>query len=391
MKIQIARPVKTETRCEFSMQVSVAGDSREVRTGFESRNFAIPHHEVWDAILPLMFVTRNGGPVFNRHDGPVRVALEYPVPRLAAEFFEDRARDFGLDIEITSPRVDVTYDLKTSGEMVLFGGGKDSRLLLGSLRELGRDPAVACAEGATYARDIEGARVYDTIGFAMPARMVPGMMLLPRIIHHGSGLGEIHQRTPWQQYFDISAPPALARTNRFLAAIGIDTQFVAPQCILPYNLVQAILARRYPELYAGQVSISPGSKDKKNLHVSLLKRYHGLSHDSHCDEPLFRRLLDRFLARNTSGESPFEYRESYEVIAREMRAILYRLQARGDLGWLAAPVPAAWDAGWIDTIHTYAYPGVDPDLLAIYRNHARDFDVADKATLPAGLAAYLEG
>lgn len=391
LDILIERPHKGERDYAIALQIrDPKGRQRIRRIGVERAEFPLPHHEIWDSVLPLMYLSRNGGPLFGKPVTRARVRAEYPLHAAVAAFFTRRAADFGLDLTIDTPTFERVYDVRTRGDIVLFGGGKDSRLMLGTLRETGRDPRVICARGSTFARDIPGVLSFETHDFAMPNRIVPALMLCPRHVWHGSGLGEVHLNRPWQQYFDISAPPALADTSALLQGLGFDITFHVPQCVLPYNLTQIILARRYPGLYAGQISVTPHATSDKNLHVTLLKLYHGLDPLDHCQPDLLARLLADFIGRAmTPDPAPFGRHRNREVIEREMRAIILRLHQRGLLNLPAGLAPPDdWDEPWIDHIHAYCNPGVDPALMAIYRKYAEAWP-PDRPGLPQGLAAWL--
>lgn len=388
LHVRIHAPQKSEDT--YAIPVTVIPEPGAVpqqkMIGFRARNFTIPHSELWDSFLPLMWLSRNGGPIFGKDGAWARVRADYPLNAAVVDFFEQRAREFGIGIEVVSKTVAASYDLPTNGTSVLFGGGKDSRLLLGTLRELGETPSVVSAKGAHYATDIEGALIFDTFDFAMPNRIVPAMMLGAKHIYHGSGLGEVHISKPWwQQYYDISAVAPVGETNALLKRLGADITVHVPQCILPYNIVQLILARRYPGIFAGQISVEPGERSEKNLHITLLKRYHGIAHQRHCPDALLLQMAQRFIVNSARGG--FGYRGNREVINREMRAILYRLHQRGDLDLSGDPPPDAWDAPWIDFIHSYANPDVDHRLMGIYGEYAKEWS-GDRDRLPVSLQRY---
>lgn len=390
MQVRIHRPQKTENAYAMALTVAQPGEAPATkRIGFIARNFTLPHLELWDSFLPLMWLTRNGGPLFGRDGAKAVVRADFPLNAAIVAFFEQRARDFGIGIDVVSPTTVQTFDVQTKGSCVLFGGGKDSRLLLGTLRELGDSPAVVSGAGAHYARDIEGALSFDLLNIAMPNRIVPAFMLGFKDVYHGSGLGEVHIAKPWwQQYYDISAPAPVAATNRLLQSLGVDVTVHVPQCILPYNLVQLILARRYPDLYRGQISVEPEERSEKNLHIALLKRYHGLPHGDQCSDALLQGLARRFVAEQTRAPTGFGFHGNREIIQREMRAILLRLHQRGDPALADLAPPPAWEAPWIDSIHSYCHPDVNPNLLSLYREYAGDW-AGLPAELPRSLRHYL--
>jgi hypothetical protein len=98
---------------------------------------------------------------------------------------------------------------------------------------------------------------------------MPALMAGGRHFYFGSGLGEVHLQTPWQQYYDWGSPAALAEFSRLLASLGVEMHAHAPAAMLPYNLIQRILFERYPALYAHQRSVARDEPSDKNLHVSL--------------------------------------------------------------------------------------------------------------------------
>jgi hypothetical protein len=390
MKIVVKQPFKASDQYIFRIILKEKGGRKSFRIGFQSQNFTIRHDRFWDSFYPLMYLTRRGGPLFDKHDKASAV-FDFPVLGRVAEFFERRAANFGIDFSVEAERDDAySCDAATDGSVVLFGGGKDSRLLLGTLRELGNDPKVASAFGARNASDIGGALCFEPFEGSMASRIVPGLMMLPRTIYQGSGLGEVHKKTPWHQYYDISSMDALVDTSNLLKSYGIHTDIVAPQSILPYNIVQRILCDRYPDIAQGQASVPRDAASDKNLHVSLLEAFCGRSYLRHCNQELFKKLLSDFITRQTNEGSSFGIRDHYEIISREMRAIIFKLAARGQLPVGPELVPSEWDADWINYIHKYVYEGVSDDLLVIYREYADLYPVSTSAeSLPPSLRACI--
>ncbi|QTN45229.1 hypothetical protein H7683_19920 [Ectopseudomonas mendocina] len=367
LKISVVRPVKRDESYVFSAAV---GSGQVVSFGFHSMNFKIQHHELWDSIYPLMFLIRNGGPIFSQvPDGSrVVISFEYPVLHKVAEFYIARAAMMGYKLEVDAQLYDGVFDLKSSGHVLAFGGGKDSRLLYGLLRELGQEPQVYVA-GHGFAPDIPRAYEVKPVNGSMPDRLMPGLMSAPRFYYHGSGFGEIHQSTPWHQYYDISSPYALLGFSSLLKSLGLYIDFDPAVCVLPYNLIQKILYLRYPELYAYQKSTSPGIMSEKNLHVALLKRYHGICHQAHLSLSAFQKLSEKFInMQQSSGDAAFGFRRHREVINREMRSILAFLAPSDN--FLSALVPLSWREEWIDYIHDYAYPWLGGKYLEIFSQYA---------------------
>ncbi|HUF70204.1 MAG TPA: hypothetical protein VMM79_16270 [Longimicrobiales bacterium] len=129
------------------------------------------------------------------------------------DFFVRRGADFGLEISVQSDSAEPSFDHSTDGHVLAFGGGKDSRLLLGALRELGRRPLPVTA-GAAYAADIPESRITESISGVLTDRVMPALMSLGREFYFGSGFGDTHRVTPWHQYFDWASASALAGRPR---------------------------------------------------------------------------------------------------------------------------------------------------------------------------------
>jgi len=392
-EIRIQTPEKTAQRYVFTLGITVPGKGPvQSKIGIKETNFDIPHHVFWDSFLPLMFLSRNGGPLFNKPVPRGRIRADFPLEAGVARFFIQRARQMGVEMEIDSPLVDRVHDdAPTGGDVLLFGGGKDSRLLLGTLREVGLSPRVISARGTLYATDIPGCLCFETLNFSMPNRIVPALMLRPQNLYYGGGFPEVHLHHPWQQHYDISAYAALRATSDLLKSAGFDITLHAPQNVLPHNLTQRILADRYPDLHAGQISVEPHQASDKNLHVSLLRRYHGLPTGHHCNPELFGQMLEGFMTHALSDAPQFGFQNNREAVEREMRSIIFRLHSQGRISLPAGLAPPAdWDAPWIDFIHPHGNPDTASRLMEIYRCHADDWP-AEALGLPACLQPYITG
>jgi hypothetical protein len=105
-----------------------------LRFGFRTHGWRLEHHPVWDAIYPLMYLTRNGGPLFGSSHRQARIRLGYPIPPQVRDHFAQRALDLGLEVTIDAKPSGATFDGATRGAVIAFGGGKESRVLLGMLR-----------------------------------------------------------------------------------------------------------------------------------------------------------------------------------------------------------------------------------------------------------------
>jgi hypothetical protein len=393
--VDVHPPIKTDTRYEFSyvlrgegfrplemvrrgralFRARGSGRPKVARFGFRALNYTIRHHELWDAVYPLMFLTRNGGPLFGTGRDRATLRVPCPLPRAVLDFYKRRAANFGLDVTIEADTIDRAYDCPTEGHVVAFGGGKDSRLILGILREAGVQPRPITA-GAENVPDVPEARITESVSGVLADRVMPALMSLGRHFYFGSGLGEAHRETPWHQYFDWGSPWALAELSQLLASLGLTMQAHAPAAVLPYNLIQRILFERYPRLYAHQRSVAPDERSEKNLHVSLCESRHGIPFDRHCSEALFRELLDRFVRQQLAHPRDFGYRNHREVISREMRAIIFRMRADPFFAGVRSRVPADWEDRSIDYIHPYVAPDAPPEFLRIYSQYAPTVDMA---------------
>jgi hypothetical protein len=393
--VDVLPPVKTASRYEFRCLLSGEGSGpREMlrragallrgrrsglapflRFGFRAVNYAIRHHELWDAVYPLMFLTRNGGPLFHTGRDRAVIRFRHPIPRSVRDFYVRRAANFGLDVTVEGDASDPAYELPTEGHVLAFGGGKDSRLILGVLREVGVRPLPVSA-GAEYALDVAEARITEPVSGVLADRVMPALMERGRHFYFGSGLGEAHHETPWHQYFDWGSPRALAELSRLLASLGVDMHAHAPVAMLPYNIIQRILFERYPDLYAHQRSVAKDEPTEKNLHVSLCEIRHGIPFHRHCSESLFLELLDGFVRRQIARPLDFGYRNHREVIHREMRAIIHRLRAEPLFSRVRSRVPTSWEGPWIDYIHPYVAPETPPEFLRISSLYAPTVDMA---------------
>ena len=379
LDILVRKPVKSADSYAIGLEISGPKDSSTETIGFRRANFEVRHADVWDTLLPLMYITRNGGPLFKRRFSHANVRFEFEASRPVVEFYTRRARLMGLSIDVLSPSSEIGLNAQSSGDVLLFGGGKDSRTMLGMVRETGTDPVVVSAKGRVYATDIPDAKVYQPLNFAMPVRIVPSLMMLPKNIYHGAGLGEVHVSHPWHQYTDITAPDVLDDFSAMLAGIGVETKFHVPLVVLPYNVIQRILVTRYPELYKGQISVKKNEKTDKTLHIAMCLMYHGFDASSVADPEVIQALGEDFRKRMLQDESKaFGYRGNYEVIAREIVCLMNRLTSRGKLAFEGLE---KYEAPWVDHIHTYTNPGIDQKFLDIFKGYASEIERSD-ASLP---------
>lgn len=349
--------------------------------GFYSVDFAIQHHPLWDSFYPLFRLIRNKGPVYRSSHTRLIIRFAYPVHEDVAAFFIRRAKKMGYDLKVEADFYSTVWQEETKGHGVAFGGGKDSRLILGILEEYGYNP-VAYASGIGLTGGVGTYRTTDISKKCVPGladRIMAGFMALPEKYYFGSGLGEVHLEEPWHQYYDCASPTVLAETSDLFRSLGFDITVSAPAAILPYNIIQSILYKRYPDLYSHQISVAPQSKDDKNLHISLLKKYHNIDYHQHCSEELFKNLLVKYLKKQKKG-GEHGFRNNRKVIDYEMRSIIAQLGAEGKI-LLSAEIPSSWNDTFIDYIHSYVDPEADPAFLEVYKKYAKK--------IPANFTGYM--
>ena len=350
-----------------------------LRFGFRAVNFRIAHHEVWDSVFPLMFLTRNGGPLFNRGHDTATIRVHYPVLEPVRAFYVRRAAAMGLDVTIEADTFERTYDIAGTGSIQTFGGGKESRLLFGLLRELGRTPRVATGGASHAPRDLQAVEVSEPLWGALAERVMPALMSGAAEVYFGGSLGEAFRQCPWHQYYDMASPEGQRELSGLLQSLGVAVSLTGPLVVLPPNLVQRLLSTRYPELAAHQASVPVEQRSEKNLHVALIKLHHGLSFDRHCSAHLFGSTARRFVDQKLARPDDFGFHNFREIFHREMMAILARHRTHPLLGNLGERVPPDWDGSWIDTVHTWVQPQVEPAMLDIFRTEATEFEPAPEA------------
>lgn len=392
--IDVPQPLRTPERYAFECQVRVQRSVRQrlvrhvrgaprpatrvpstVRFGFRTTGWQLEHHPVWDAIYPLMALTRYGGPLYGTRYRRARIRLASPVPQPVRDFYVRRACDLGLEIAIEAPASDATFDGAVHGHVLAFGGGKESRVILGMLREIGDDPTIV-SSWAAMSRDQPSALVSEPHGSALVDRLIPALMRRGAHLYIGGTLGAAHRVTPWHRYYDMSAPGPVRETSALLASVGLPTRLHTPLSVAPPNIGQWVLADRYPELFAHQTSTREEATTEKNLHVALCRHHHGIPYEPHCPPALFQRLLERFVDRELARPDDFGPSREREVISREMRAIIHRHRAEPPFASVCARIPDDWAGDWIDHLHPYVEPEPIPGIAAILGRYATSVDEA---------------
>jgi len=369
---QFSRRLRTPKK-SFTYRLSHAiKTTRRERFGYEGVNFEILHSPIWDSIYPLLYLTRNGGPLFNRHEEAV-INFRYPIITTVKDFYFKRAKNFGIEIEITGPEHEAVFEGTTKGVAVAFGGGKESRLIWGILDELGLEPRLYSSlslQETNYAADTP-ANISKPIGdFSLANRVMPTLMSQSSKAYIGMGISECERTNPWHQYYDFSNR-ALTEFSDLLFSLGLNTKCLSPMAVVPYNIIQRILTERYPKKYAGQMSVSPGSRNVKNLQISLCKLYHSIDFSSHCDTRLFRSLLSGFVHAQLRNPEDFGPRNGRRFAVMEMRSLTYHLREHELLTDVKALIPDEWKGEWIDNIHLYVAPNTEPGFVEIYSQYAK--------------------
>ena len=110
-RVRRHRPLRRRILRARSRTASGAGHVPSVvRFGFQTHGWRLEHHPAWDAIYPLMFLTRKGGPLFATRHRQARIRLAFPVPSAVRDFYVRRAHDLGLEVTIDAPLSSATFE-----------------------------------------------------------------------------------------------------------------------------------------------------------------------------------------------------------------------------------------------------------------------------------------
>jgi len=329
---------------------------------------------VWDTFFPLFLLTREDGPCFTNRKWPwfekvapsvssCRIRLQFPAIRKVCNFFTDRcSKGWGFTLRCDRPKdIEPPRPYASSGDCLALGNGKDSRMLLGALRETGRTPTVY----GHMRGEVNGIAVRRSDGFSgyFAERVMPTLMSGSSHIYWGMGSGEAwYSGTPWQLFHDVSAHVRLSEISSLLQSVGIGVSIHAPLAVLPYNITQKILCSRYPALATGQVSTKKQEHSAKNLRTSVLKLWAGVAPWDFCSKPLFHSLLDKWLSRQVEDHQ--EYGTEIET-----RALLTRMLDLPQIRPFRDRIPKEWDVPWVDYLHPHVAP-VDASMMRIFREYA---------------------
>ncbi len=346
-----------------------------MRFGFRTHGWRLEHHPVWDAIYPLMALTRQDGPLYGTRHREATIRLGYPIHPRVRDFYVRRAQDLGLAVTIEARSSDASFEGTATGAVLAFGGGKESRVMLGMLREVGPAPVIVSSWARTVP-DLPEAVVSEPSGTALVDRLMPALMQRGDRLYIGGTLGGARRSTPWHRYFDVSSPVAMREMSTLLASVGLPTRMSVPLSVAPPNIGQWVLHDRYPGLFRYQHSTRDGQVTDKNLHVALCRYHHGIPYEQQCPPELFARLLERFVTRELRQPDGFGVRGEREVISREMRAIIHRHRSEATFAPVADRIPDDWAGDWIDYLHPYVDAEVEPEMVDILRGYAAPIDEA---------------
>jgi len=395
LRVNVYPPIKTHKTYKFNCSIKYIGTSdltisrrikhflvnkgygnrTRIQFGFESQNFELNHSFLWDSIYPLMFLTRRGGPLFGNEDNRAEIFFEYPILENAKKFFERRASNFGIDVTIKGDLYENIFDSASESKSFVlpFSGGKDSSLVLGMLNELNKDPKLfmtvnsSASENPNY--DLNKTK---SMGEDLVSRLMPAIMSQESKVYFCGSMGEAYYYTPWAACYDVTAPQPLNDLADLISQYGNHKEFVSSLSVLPSNLIQKILFERYPDLFKAQFSVPEFKANKKNLHVSLCKIYHGIDFSDHCTDELFRKLLSSYVSKQLENPDEHGFRNNNMPFNQEMRSIIYRMKNHLLFSDVKNKIPSSWDKEWIDYIHSYVNPNLDETFMKIFKEHASE-------------------
>ena len=313
-----------------------------------------------------------GGPLFGKScDAEIR--FKYPVCGPIVDFFINRCRNgWAYDLMVSAPRMLDASELEvpepSRRATLAFSGGRDSRLLLGMLMEMGVNPVCVY-----HGNDLDPVAGVSELKTSWPVRGVLSEVLMPAFMqagpfmYLGQGMDEaMYKPPPWRQYYDLASHFCLRDMSDLLASVGVQTKVLAPLTIAPRNVVQNMLHSRYPHLAAYQYSCKPFTKQNKNGRTSLYKLCNNISPWKECPLPLFKTIMIQLM------DQDFSYPKFHPNSNFEARCVIHRLRSRPELSHVKPRIQDAWAGQWIDYLHTYINPTVDEGVLSIFKEYACD-------------------
>ena len=328
IRITVHPPRKTPHEYLFLYEIEGGGAGT---FGITTETFEIPHDPLWDTLYPLMWLTRNGGPVFGEHD-EVRITLAYPVLWHVIGVMEDRAKRQGINTKVYSPTVTETAGCPSFWPNVVgFGGGKESSLICGMARELGLSPQMMMGTMDAGRQSLrwpwEDISFFKPVNKGVTDRLILQMMC-GNTVYHGAGLGDTWRSDPWTQYYDIGSQEGWNQFNDMFARLGVNRRVIVPLQCVPFAQVPRILCERYPDIAVRRRSTDRRGKfSEKNLHVTLCEMVGDVPYDMHCTPAILCQLVESFVARGDD----FGFRNSRRLVHLEIRAMLWHLRDSPEL------------------------------------------------------------
>jgi hypothetical protein len=406
----VPAPHKTPGAYVFDCPVK-GGVTNRVRFGFQSVGWDVPHAAVWDTILPLLWLTGPGGPLFFKKEemgsdevAPTRgieasIVFDYPVDRSVCDFFEQRCKlGYLMDVKVSArtrwsgvpmfSRRLPSYlppsssSLKSHHKSILaLGNGKDSRLLYGLLREIGKTPAVFM-HGLGPAKNIDPVIRSGPIAPRLSERLFAPLMHAPEEFYIGVGSGEAtYTEAPWRIFQHLSSIVRTNELSEMLIKAGAPTRIRVPLTVLPYNIIQKILCLRYPDLYAGQVSTAPGDPSRKNFRIAVMKLWHGFDPWDVCPRDLFETLLLQWVKQSD---------EKAYGVELETRGLIWQMRDEPEFRSVRDVVDPSWDQPWIHYVHEYVNPECPKEMLDIFYEYAPSIRKAPPGTYRIPVPPELE-
>jgi len=102
-QITVHKPKKADRDYVFSLHIRTPNKTEStIKLGIRNASFSIPHATLWDTFYPLMFIIRNGGPLFRIDGAKAVIKFDYPASRAVVDFFVERARLMDICIDVVS-------------------------------------------------------------------------------------------------------------------------------------------------------------------------------------------------------------------------------------------------------------------------------------------------
>ncbi len=331
----------------------------------------IPHGSVWDTLYPLMFITRNGGPVFNKRD-EVEISFKYPVVSAVVDVMVERCRLQGVQLEVTAPsEIEATAEPPLWDCVVSFGGGKESSLNCGVARELGYSPIMLMG---TPEPSVPAKRwTWPDMRFFTPCNKGVSDRLIVQLmcgatVYHGSCLDDSMRSEPWHQYYDIGSQEGWSQINSMFERLGIERKVITPLECLPCAQVPRILCSRYPDVASKRRSVDNYSGSEKKMHVSLCEMTGSISPLDHCSPGALATLVKGFVKKYVAED--YGKRDA-RLLARDgMCAMLYHLRDHEYLSPVRGLIRDEWERRFIHLGHFYK--NVPKQFEEIFRKYLEE-------------------